>query len=139
MKNTAQRKLILGAVEGLGNHPSADEVLEYLVLRRPSIGRATVYRNLSRMAQTGELLFAGNFQGRARYDQRLDRYYHCICDSCGRIFDVEGDLSDLSGRIKPTEGFDVSACNITFNGLCWECKAANSNLPREGAGTGTAD
>ena len=126
-KNTAQRQLILNAVKELDMHPTAEQVFEHVVVRRPSIGKATVYRNLKRMAELGELVNVGSFSGSAHYDLNRHRHYHFVCEVCGRIFDVEGDFSDICGRVGGTDGFDVASCDISFRGLCWDCKAEHGS------------
>jgi len=130
-RDTAQRRLILDAVRELGNHPTAEQVFEHVSRRCPSIGKATVYRNLSRMAEAGEVLNAGVFSGSARYDHTLRRHCHFSCASCGRIFDVEGDFSDICGRVGGTDGFDIESCAVSFSGLCWSCKAARASAGAE--------
>jgi len=121
-RNTIQRQLILEAVKELNIHANAEQVVEYLSKKHPAIGRATVYRNLNSMSESGELLRAGNFYGTTHYDHNCHEHYHFICSSCKKIFDVEGNLNDVFERFRTTEGFDIMDCNISFSGLCWECK-----------------
>ena len=121
-RNTIQRQLILGAVKELDIHATAEQIIEHLTHNYPSIGRATVYRNLSQMADSGELLRAGSFYGSTHYDHNCQEHYHFICSACRRIFDVEGSLSDVYKKLKHTVGFDIDNCNISFSGFCWECK-----------------
>ena len=121
-RNTIQRQLIRDAVEELNIHATAEQVVEYLAEKHPTIGRATVYRNLSYMSETGELLKVGSFYGTTHYDHNCHRHYHFICSKCKRVFDVEGDLSDIVDRLGDTQGFDITACNVSFSGLCWGCK-----------------
>jgi Fe2+ or Zn2+ uptake regulation protein len=121
-RNTVQRQLIFAAVKELGKHAAAEQVYDYITLKHPSIGRATVYRNLSRMAEAGELLSIGTFYGATHYDHQVHQHYHIICDECREIFDIEGDFSDLNERIKGAAGFDFIRCNISFSGLCQKCQ-----------------
>jgi len=121
-RHTIQRQLIFGAVKELDMHATAEQIIEHLARKYPSIGRATVYRNLSQMADSGELLRVGCFYGSTHYDHNCHEHYHFICTDCRRIFDVEGSLSDVSKRFKNTVGFDIDDCNISFSGFCWECK-----------------
>jgi len=121
-RNTIQRQLIFDAVKELNIHATAEQVIEHLAQTYPSIGRATVYRNLSQMAESGELLRVGSFYGSTHYDHNCHEHYHFICSDCRCIFDVEGQLGDLVERFKGTNGFDIIDCNMSFSGLCWECK-----------------
>ena len=121
-RNTLQRQLIYDAVKKLNIHATAEQVVERLAITHPAIARATVYRNLSQMAEAGELLKVGSFYGSTHYDHNCHEHYHFICSNCKQVFDVEGSLSDVVERFNNTEGFDISVCNISFSGLCWECK-----------------
>ena len=124
-RNTIQRQLIYNAVQELNSHATAEQVVEYLAEKHPTIGRATVYRNLSYMSETGELLKLCNFYNATHYDHVCQEHYHFICNSCKRIFDVtdtDSNLSNVTQFVRNTNGFDIVDCNISFSGLCWECK-----------------
>ena len=124
-RNTIQRQLVLNAMKELDIHASAEQVYEYVFKQYPTISKATVYRNLSQLAESGELLNIGSFNGSTHYDHQCHKHYHFMCDSCKRIFDVEGEFSDLSSifvRLGCTEGFDITGYSISFSGTCWDCK-----------------
>jgi len=121
-RNTVQRQLILDAVKTLNTHATAEQVVEYLARTHPSIGRATVYRNLSLMSESGDLLRIGSFYGSTHYDHNLHEHFHFVCSKCKQIIDVDGDISDVLGKFKDMRGFDIDSCSVSFGGLCWECK-----------------
>jgi len=121
-RNTIQRQLIFNAVKTLNIHASAEQVYDYLTADHPSISKATVYRNLSQMSESGELLNIGVFDGAVHYDHNCHNHYHFICYECKKIFDVEADLTDIFDRTKNQEGFDIYNTSVSFNGICWECK-----------------
>ncbi|MCL2366816.1 MAG: transcriptional repressor [Oscillospiraceae bacterium] len=122
-RNTLQRQLILNAVQELNIHATAEQVFAHVAKQHPAISKATVYRNLSQMAQSGMLLDIGNFAGAAHYDHNLHNHYHFMCESCRRIFDVEADFSDMYDRLGNIDGFDVVSHNLSFNGTCRKCKS----------------
>jgi len=124
-RNTIQRQLIYNAVKELDIHATAEQVVEYLAEKHPAIGRATVYRNLSYLSETGELLKICNFYGTTHYDHNCFEHYHFVCNNCKRIFDIfdtDNKLSNMLETFDDTNGFDVLAYNVSFSGLCWECK-----------------
>ena len=125
-KNTIQRQLIANAVKDLNIHATAEQVFDHIIQEYPSIGRATVYRNLAQMAESGELLKFQNCSGTTHYDHNCHDHYHFVCNSCGCVFDVDGDFSDLIPRCKNTCGFDISECHVLFTGICWACKEKES-------------
>ena len=125
-RNTLQRQLIFDALRELNIHATAEQVVEYLALKYPAIGRATVYRNLNQMAQSGEILKIDSFYGSTHYDHNCHEHYHFKCNECNQIIDVDGNLADVVNRFSDTSGFDITDCNISFSGLCWTCKDLSS-------------
>ena len=121
-RKTIQQELIYDAVEKLNIHATSEQVVAYLAEKHPTIGRATIYRNLGYMAETGDLLKICSFYGTTHYDHNCHEHYHFVCNNCKKVFDVEGNLSDVLERICDTKGFDIHECNISFSGLCWDCK-----------------
>ena len=121
-RNTVQRQLIFSAVKELDIHATAEQVVAYLSEKHPAIGRATIYRNLSQMSESGELLkITGNY-GSTHYDHNCHIHSHFMCAHCKRVFDVEGDFSDIGSKLETTEGFDITGFNISFSGMCWDCR-----------------
>ena len=123
-RNTIQRQIVFNAVKELNIHATAEQVFEHIAKTHPSISKATVYRNLNRLAESGELLNIGVFYGAAHYDHNCHNHYHFVCESCKKVFDIEADFSDIIHKVGKTDGFDVSSCHVSFGGLCWECKEA---------------
>ena len=123
-RNTLQRQLIYNAVEELNIHATAEQVYEHVAKQHPSISKATVYRNLSQMAQAGELLDLSNLCRSTHYDHNTHEHYHLVCESCDKIFDVEADFSDIQDRLAHMKEFDIKSHEISFRGLCLSCKTA---------------
>jgi len=119
-RNTIQKNLIYNAVKELNIHANAEQVYEYVVAVHPSVSKATVYRNLGQMAQSGELLNIGNFYGATHYDHNCHDHYHFICEKCKRVFDINTRFSDVE-NIKSPEGIKIIKHNLSFTGICDDC------------------
>jgi len=119
-RNTIQKNLIYNAVKELNIHANAEQVYEYVVAVHPSVSKATVYRNLGQMAQSGELLNIGNFYGATHYDHNCHDHYHFICEKCKRVFDINTRFPDVE-NIKSPEGIKIKTHNLSFSGICDEC------------------
>jgi len=115
-RNTVQRQLIYNAVKELNTHPTAEQVYLHVVKKHASISKATIYRNLHSMADSGELMNIGNFSGAAHYDQHCHVHHHFVCEKCRQVFDVDGDFSDVFARIN---SFEVTG--VSFSGICQNC------------------
>ena len=118
-RNTVQRAMTLEAVRRLHAHPTAEEVYRQVAAEHPSVSRATVYRNLRQLAESGLLLKINTTDGADHFDHRCDAHYHAGCLRCGRVFDVELRLGD-------THGFAVSGYDLLFRGVCPECGGKTS-------------
>jgi len=121
-RNTIQRQLVFSAVKELNIHATAEQIYERVARNHPSISKATVYRNLGQMVESGELLNIGIFYGATHYDHNCHEHYHFICEDCRRIFDIEGDFSDILSKINGINGFDIKNYHLSLNGLCQDCK-----------------
>jgi Fe2+ or Zn2+ uptake regulation protein len=119
-RETIQRRLILDAVKTLDIHATAEQVYEAVAKEHPTVSKATVYRNLNRMAGAGELLSIGVLSASARYDHNLGKHYHFICESCGRVFDIKPIPPEARGSIEGMEDFMIKS--LTFGGLCPDCQ-----------------
>ena len=123
-RNTVQRQLILSAVKELNIHATAEQVVSHLAKTYPAIGRATIYRNLNQMADSGDLLRVGSFYGSTHYDHNCHEHYHFVCSDCRRVFDIEGSMSDILERLESVDDFDINSINVSLSGKCRECKAS---------------
>lgn len=122
-RHTIQCDLVLETVNKLRNHATADEIFETIVKEYPNISRATVYRNLQRLSEMGEIKKWEIPGGPDRYDHLNFDHYHIKCQKCGRVYDVDMDyIPDLTKLIKNQHGFDFTGHMIIFQGICPECK-----------------
>ena len=122
-RNTIQRTLVLDAVRQLHNHATAEEIYQSVVKLHPSVSRATVYRNLSRLVYDGEIRRLEIPNEPDRFDHLCHQHYHVKCVKCQRIFDVDMEyLGEIESKIKDSHGFDIVGHDLVFWGICPECK-----------------
>ena len=125
-RNTIQRRLVLEAVQKLQCHATADEVYQAVVENNPNISRATVYRNLNLLAETGEIRKMEIPDGADRFDHRCHDHCHVRCEKCGRVFDVDMEyITGLEKRIKDHHGFAFTGYDILFRGICPDCRKSS--------------
>ena len=82
-RNTIQRALVLEAVRRFAGHGTAEELYQAVAQRYPHISKGTVYRNLQRLCELGEIRRVEVPDGADRYDRILEDHYHVRCDGCG--------------------------------------------------------
>ncbi len=122
-RNTIQAALVLEAVNKLQSHATADEVYQEIVREHPHISRGTVYRNLNRLAQAGEIRKIELSGGADRFDHLCHDHCHVRCEKCGRVFDVDMEfVSGLEKNIRDPHGFQFTGYDIIFRGICPACR-----------------
>ena len=133
-RQTAQREMILAAVQGAESHLTAGEIFERVRRRDPRIGYGTVYRSLHLLAEHGliqELTFADQA---SRYDSRCERHDHVHCSSCGVLLDVDVPEALMARHVaEERSGFSISHHHTVFVGLCPACRSAGRDGAREDA------
>lgn len=123
-RNSNQRKIIVEIMKDNYTHPTADEIYEQARAIDNHISRGTVYRNLGLLAEAGEILKISVPNGSDHYDSSLHNHYHFCCKSCGKMYDIPGDIKIETKKVSDAmarDGFCVSAHNLIFTGLCPDC------------------
>ncbi|MEJ5253771.1 MAG: transcriptional repressor [Acidimicrobiales bacterium] len=123
LKVTPQRQCIFRALAGNEAHPSAESVYEQVRAEMPTISLRTVYQTLNDLAAMGELNQLDLGTGSARFDPNLDPHHHLVCDRCGEVRDIYADFTDVHVPAGAAHGYEVSATEIVFRGLCPRCQA----------------
>ncbi len=120
--NTVQRRRVLEAVQQLQNHPTAEDVYEYLTAANSGLGRGTIYRNLNVLCSQGLLRRVEVPDAPNRFDHTLESHQHLRCRSCGAFCDVllPGDQR-LDKAVARQSGFTAVTHDIVFTGVCADC------------------
>lgn len=121
-RNTIQCTLVLEAVKKLMCHASADEICDEIRKEHPNISRGTVYRNLQRLCEAGEIRKREIPGGADRFDHLCHDHYHVRCVNCGHVFDADMEyIADLEKSVGDTHGFLFTGHDIIFKGICPQC------------------
>lgn len=116
-----QREAILKVVRSADTHPTADWI--YTETRKiiPNISLGTVYRNLSFLSQSGEILCIDMGDGKEHYDGDNSSHLHLICRKCGKIIDAKLEQAPF-GDLKENFGFTPDTTVYVVYGQCKNCK-----------------
>lgn len=129
MKYSKQRNLILETVVKNPIHPTADQVYSQLHEENPTLSLGTVYRNLNLLSDIGQLRRICVPNGSDRYDGRLDRHFHIICDKCQKVYDVENRLKlDIERHVQKETGYRVNEIDVVMNGICPDCQKKEKEI-----------
>lgn len=120
LKVTPQRHAILEAVYQLGNHPTAENVIEHIRDRLPNIATGTVYKVLDILVVKGLVKRVKSDRDTLRYDGIIKNHHHLYCNNSERIEDYVNEELDLllkkyfSKRDIP--GFQIEEIKVQING-----------------------
>ena len=122
-KYSRKRELILNYLSHSSEHPSAETIYKSLKPELPDLSLGTVYRNLSVFQDDGLVRRVCSVNGQERYDADVSAHPHFVCAVCGRVIDVEmGGVSVDIDKVSALNGVDISRMDVTFYGICSECK-----------------
>lgn len=122
LKHSKQREAIKKFLVGRCDHPTAETVYLGIKEEFPNISLGTVYRNLSVLADIGEIQKLSTGMGPDRFDGNPAPHYHFICRECGCVLDlsVEGlnHINILAGQEFDGE---IEGHITYFYGKCPKC------------------
>lgn len=124
LKYSRQRESIKHYLMTTREHPTADTVYMHVKQKFPNISLGTVYRNLNLLTDIGEAIKISTPDGGDRFDGRVEPHNHFLCTKCGRLLDLELDMTSIQevNRLA-AEKFDgtITSSSTLFYGECSDC------------------
>ena len=122
-KYSRQRKLIKDFLISRKDHPTADIVYRSVRQENPNISLGTVYRNLTLLAEDGEIRRLDMGDGVDHFDADISPHYHFICRRCGSVIDLEmGNIETITERAAANFDGEIEGHVTYFYGLCARCR-----------------
>ena len=91
LKVTPQRVAIYEAIVKSKNHPTAENVIEYIKANHPNISVGTVYKVLDSLVENSLLKKVKTEKDIMRYDAVLSNHHHLYCSETDRIEDYDDE------------------------------------------------
>lgn len=91
LKVTPQRIAVLEAISNLNNHPTAENIMEYIRKVHPNISSATVYKVLDVFVSNGLIKRVKTERDIMRYDPVAESHHHIYCTDSDRIDDYHDE------------------------------------------------
>lgn len=141
---TPQRERLARLVLSQAEHLSADQITARARARHLDVGRATVYRTLDLLCDSG-LVQPVDLDGDARLFEPMqarEHHDHLRCTDCGLILEFESPLIEaLQEEVALQRGFTIQSHRHEIFGLCRDCtrptgrrrKPRPQGSPRRGA------
>jgi len=128
---------VLDAADLTDEHLTAEQIGTRVADLEPSVHRATVYRTLTSLVETGVLVhvhLGGSATVYHLTDQEPEHHHehghghdhghaHVQCHVCGRVLDVAPDVLDgVAARLRDDLGFVLDTGHAALLGTCRDCR-----------------
>lgn len=127
LRRTIQREAIIAAAFGTNEHFTAEDLLLMAKKIETSVSRATVYRTLPLLVESGLLRELDLGSDTKIYDPNFvehPTHNHLICIDCDKIIEFEDpNMELLENCITRRLGFSPANKSVTIEGRCDELKA----------------
>lgn len=128
-KRSRQRELIKEYLMTRKDHPTADRIYRDVRRQNPNISLGTVYRNLTLLAEAGEINRLNVGDGVDHFDADTSPHYHFVCRECSCVIDLKmGSIESITDRAAADFEGLVEGHMTYFYGVCGSCMASNSTL-----------
>src|SRR2546429_8011768 len=126
LRLTSQRQAIIDSVFGTEEHFTAEQLLAWSRRRDKSVSRATVYRTLPLLTESGlirEMDFGKDYKFYDPNYAEHPHHNHIICQDCEKIVEFESEkIEKLENEISHRLGFSVKAHRLQITASCEEFK-----------------
>lgn len=122
LRMTGQRLAIIDTVFSTTEHFTAEQLLEWSRRRDASVSRATVYRTLPLLTESGLVREMDFGKDHKFYDPNYadhPHHSHIICQDCEKIVEFESErIAQLENEIVHQLGFSVASQQLRITGSC---------------------
>jgi Fur family transcriptional regulator, ferric uptake regulator len=126
-RQTRQKEVVSNMLRTQREFVSAQELHELLSNAGEHVGLATVYRQLSSLAQGGSVDMIEH-KGTRLYrlcSAQRRHHHHLVCEKCGKTIEIEPPSEDWLQSVAAVQGFTVSSHTLEVYGICADCQQVN--------------
>ena len=124
LRATRPRVHVLATLDGLGGHPTADDLADALRAAGLPIARASLYHVLASLVAAGVASSADAGPGPTRYEASGGWHHHLVCRSCGAVVDIPCTRERHPCLEPDLPGIEVEEALVTYRGRCAACVSA---------------
>ena len=136
LRLTAQRQAIIETAFSTHQHFTAEQLLEWSRQKDKSVSRATVYRTLPLLTESGlvrEMDFGKDYKFYDPNYAEHPHHNHIICQDCEKIVEFESEkIEKLENEISHRLGFSVKTHRLQITATCKEFKKLGACKKKRG-------
>jgi len=124
LRYTSERKLILKAIFSFHKHFNVEELFEKLREQGNHISRATIYRTVPLLLQSGLITEALHCQDKTSYENIFNKKHHdhLVCVRCGKIIEFYNEkIEKLQEEVCRQHNFVPIEHRLGIKGYCEDC------------------
>jgi Fur family ferric uptake transcriptional regulator len=120
---TRPKQLLMTYLRSVKGTATVEDIHQAL----PEIDVSTIYRNLEKMAEEGEVLrFPDELGKKACYQAAMEtceNHLHLKCLKCGRVIHLDCDsMQEFVDHLRERHGFTLSYGTTVLYGICKDCQ-----------------
>lgn len=126
VRNTAQRREVIGVLSRVGGFISAQELHALISRDGGRIALATVYTQLKALVTSGDVDVVMTDRGENLYRRCVvdTHHHHLACRRCGATIEVDApDLETWARQLAERHGYGDLRHVLELNGICAACQS----------------
>jgi Fur family ferric uptake transcriptional regulator len=123
---TEQRVRIAQVLFSTHKHVNVEEIIARLRSDDLVVGKATVYRTLDLLVQSGLVREHDFGEGFKRYEYLAGPadHEHLICERCGKLIEfTSAEIDELKRELERAHNFQARYHRLEVYGLCEDCRS----------------
>ncbi len=122
LRITPQRVAIVDYVMKSKEHPSAEQIYNFVKKKYPMVSLSTVYKTLELLKEK-RLVNELKLEGQNRFDANTGEHVNLVCLKCGKIDDIEEDsVKEVRLKAGRKSKYLVVRGNFELFGYSGSCK-----------------
>ena len=141
LRRTPQRQVTLEAIAALAGHATAEQIVDRVRKRLPSVSPSTIYRTLATLEEVGVVCHAHLGHTASVYHVgSAGLHQHLVCERCGALQQVDDSVTGpFASQLTRRYGFRANLTHFAVLGLCKSCAAGTTKRrPKAKAAAGRA-
>lgn len=135
LRFTKEREAVLDEVLSRKGHFDLEEIYFSMRDKGAKVSRASIYRTIPLLVESGILEEAERVDKQARYELTYGSTHHdhMVCTECGRVIEFRSpSIERLQDGLCRARGFKGTSHTLEIRGVCRECRSKRKRAGSKG-------